>query len=76
MKQLRPGSEMCEEAHNLLDPMRTSLLLLGKAELGTAFHVDRTQAENIAFSVATKPKIVALNNLDIDFLILHIACLC
>ncbi|DBA88603.1 TPA: hypothetical protein ACH3X1_004250 [Trebouxia sp. C0004] len=56
VKALRPGNEVCEEAHNLLDPMRTSLLLLGKAKLGPGFHVDRTQAENIAFSVATKPQ--------------------
>jgi len=74
----------------LLDPMQTSLLLLGKAEIGTGFHVDRTQAENIAFSVATKPQvkhtfatlhaastqIAALNNLDIVFLMLQIVCVC
>lgn len=57
VKALRPGNEVCEEAHGLADPMRTSLLLLGKAGRGTPFHVDRTQAENIAFPVVGKSKV-------------------
>lgn len=31
--------------------------MLGKAGLGTKFHVDRTQAENVALSVIDKPKV-------------------
>ena len=31
--------------------------MLGKAGLGTKFQVDRTQAENVAFSVIDKPKV-------------------
>ena len=31
--------------------------MLGKGGLGTNFHVDRTQAENVAFSVIHKPKV-------------------
>ena len=57
VKAIRPGHEMCEEAHGLMDPMRTSLLLLGRAGRGTPFHVDRTQAENIAFPVVSKSKV-------------------
>ena len=90
VKGFRPGNEVCEEAHNLLDPMRTSLLLLGKATLGTGFHVDRTQAENIAFPVATKPQvqhacmsITGSTDTDWDMhklvnglLVLHIVCFC
>lgn len=57
VKALRPGSQVCAEAYGLSDTMRTSLLLLGKAGRGTPFHVDRTQAENIAFPVVSKPKV-------------------
>ena len=57
IKAVRPGNTICEEAHSILDPMRTSLLLLGKTDSGTGFHVDRTQAENIAFPIVNKTKV-------------------
>ncbi|KAL3156268.1 hypothetical protein ABBQ32_012542 [Trebouxia sp. C0010 RCD-2024] len=56
VKAARPGSQVCEAARGLTDTSRTGLLMLGKAGLGTKFHVDRTQAENVAFSVVDKPK--------------------
>ncbi|KAL3134290.1 hypothetical protein ABBQ38_006553 [Trebouxia sp. C0009 RCD-2024] len=56
VKAARPGSQVCEAARGLTDTSRTGLLMLGKAGLGTKFHVDRTQAENVAFSVIDKPK--------------------
>ncbi|KAL0017781.1 hypothetical protein WJX77_011608 [Trebouxia sp. C0004] len=40
-------SHICEAARGLTDTSRTGLLMLGKAGLGTKFHVDRTQAENV-----------------------------
>ncbi|DBB03052.1 TPA: hypothetical protein ACH3X1_000030 [Trebouxia sp. C0004] len=52
----RPGSHICEAASGLTDTSWTGLLMLGKAGLGTKFHVDRTKAENVAFSVIHKPK--------------------
>ena len=57
VKAARPGSQICEAARGLTDTSRTGLLMLGKAGLGTNFHVDRTQAENVAFSVIHKPKV-------------------
>ena len=57
VKAARPGSQICEAARGLTDTSRTGLLMLGKAGLGTKFHVDRTQAENVAFSVIHKPKV-------------------
>ncbi len=57
VKAARPGSQMCEAARGLTDTSRTGLLMLGKAGLGTKFHVDRTQAENVAFSVIHNPKV-------------------
>ena len=57
VKAARPGSHICEAARGLTDTSRTGLLMLGKAGLGTKFHVDRTQAENVAFSVSHKPKV-------------------
>ena len=57
VKAARPGSQVCEAARGLTDTSRTGLLMLGKAGLGTKFHVDRTQAENVAFSVIDKPKV-------------------
>ncbi len=57
VKAARPGSQVCEAARGLTDTSRTGLLMLGKAGLGTKFHVDRTQAENVAFSVVDKPKV-------------------
>ena len=57
VKAARPGSHICEAARGLIDTCRTGLLMLGKAGLGTKFHVDRTQAENVAFSVIHKPKV-------------------
>ncbi|KAL3149517.1 hypothetical protein ABBQ32_002297 [Trebouxia sp. C0010 RCD-2024] len=56
VKGARPGSQICEAARGLTDTSRTGLLMLGKAGLGTKFHVDRTQAENVAFFVIHKPK--------------------
>ena len=57
VKAARPGSQVCEAARGLTDTSRTGLLVLGKAGLGTKFHVDRTEAENVAFSVIDKPKV-------------------
>ena len=57
MKKERPGYLMCEEAYSLIDRKRTSLLLLGKAGRATGFHVDRTQAENMAFPMALTSKV-------------------
>jgi len=57
MKKERPGYVMCEEAYSLIDRERTSLLLLGKAGRATGFHVDRTQAENMAFPMALTSKV-------------------
>ena len=54
VKAARPGSQICEAACGLTDTSRTGLLTAG---LGTKFHVDRTQAENVAFSVIQKPKV-------------------
>lgn len=48
----RGSSMMGEAAWGILDPRSTGVLLLGKEGLGTPFHVDRTQAENIAFPVS------------------------
>ncbi len=57
VKAARPGSHIFEAARGLTDTSRTGLLMLGKAGLSTNFHVDRTQAENVAFSVIHKPKV-------------------
>ena len=57
VKAARPGSHIFEAARGLTDTSRTGLLMLGKAGLCTKFHVDRTQAENVAFSVIHKPKV-------------------
>lgn len=57
VRALRPGSKICKEAYAITDPMHSSLLLFGKAGLCTGFHVDRTQAENIAFPLSDKAKV-------------------
>ena len=54
VKAARPGSQICEAARGLIDTSRTGLVMLGKAGLGTKFHVDRTQADNLALSVIDK----------------------
>jgi hypothetical protein len=57
VKAARPGSQICEAARGLTDTSRIGLLMLGKASLGTKFHVDRTQAESVAISVVHNPKV-------------------
>ena len=44
-------SSIIETAWGILDPGSTGLALLGKEGLGTNFHVDRTQAEDLAFPI-------------------------
>ncbi|DBA66309.1 TPA: hypothetical protein ACH3X2_002559 [Trebouxia sp. C0005] len=51
IKTVRPGRDVCEESRGIIDPIRTSLAMFGREGLGTGFHVDRSQAENIAFPV-------------------------
>lgn len=57
VRALCPGSKVCDEAEATLDPMSTSLLLIGKAGLCTGLHVDRTLAEDIAFPMRNKAKV-------------------
>ena len=52
IKSRRPGSSITETAWGILDPGSTGLALLGKEGLGTNFHVDRTEAENLAFPIS------------------------
>ena len=60
IKTVRPGRDVCEESRGIIDPIRTSLAMFGREGLGTGFHVDRSQAENIAFPVVCLLKVLQL----------------
>ncbi|KAL3134271.1 hypothetical protein ABBQ38_006535 [Trebouxia sp. C0009 RCD-2024] len=56
VKAARPGIQVCEAARGLTDTSRKGLLMLGKAGLGTKFHLDRTQAEMWRSLSLTSPR--------------------
>lgn len=70
IKAARPGSDVCEESPGIIDPIRTSLAMFGRDGLGTGFHVDRSQAENVAFPM------VCLRKVKREVYILHVCSIC
>ena len=60
VKATRPGHEMCEEPHGLMDPMRTSLLLLGKAGRGTPFMWTAHRQKTLRFLLSASRRLGTL----------------